>query len=276
MDAGVTDVSQDTLAISDLTTGYGKHKVIDGLTLAPMLPGQVISLIGPNAAGKSTLLRALAGLQPASGSVRLGGRELLHLPLADHARLVTYMPQSLPQKVALSVLEAVIGALRASPTSAGSGLGEGRVAQRAIVEQAMAVIERVGIAHLAQARLDSLSGGQRQLASLAQALVRTPRVLLLDEPISALDLHFQLKVMKLVRELAAEQGLVALLVLHDLAIAARWSDRVVVLSHGKLAADGTPAEAITEAVLADVYRVTAAVSPQGAGLHIDIFDTLPL
>jgi len=258
------------LVIDELGTGYGGRKIIDGLSLPPMQAGQVISLIGPNAAGKTTLLRALAGLQGASGSVRLGDRELLHMPLADHARLVTYMPQSLPQKVALTVLEAVIGALRASPT------GEGREAQRAIAAQAMEVISRVGIGHLAMSRLDALSGGQRQLASLAQALVRRPQVLLLDEPISALDLHFQLKVMKLVRELAAERGMIALMVLHDLAIAARWSDRVVVLAHGKVAADGTPAEAITEQVLADVYRVTAQVSPQGAGLHIDIFDTLPL
>lgn len=257
----------DSLHVSGLSAGFARKQVIEGLSLAPIAPGQVVSLIGPNAAGKTTLLRSLAGLHPASGSVRLGANELVAMPLADRARLVTYMPQSLPQQVALTVLEAVIGALRASAdVTAPAG--------DALVEQALRVIGEVGILPLAMTGLDQLSGGQRQLASLAQALVRTPRVLLLDEPISALDLHYQLRVMKLVRAVAARQGMIVIMVLHDLMMAARWSDRVVVLADGKVAADGTPAQAITARLLADVYRAVGTVEEDGAGLRIMIDDIL--
>ncbi|MEE4452129.1 ABC transporter ATP-binding protein [Novosphingobium resinovorum] len=262
------DTHTEALAISGLSTGYGGRAVIDGLSLAEIAPGQVVSLVGPNAAGKTTLLRALAGLHRAGGSVRLGTRELLEMPLADHARLVTYMPQTLPQRVALSVLETVVGALRASPVD-GAALSD-----RAVLERAMDVIERVGIDTLAMRGLDHLSGGQRQLASLAQALARGPRVLLLDEPISALDLHYQLRVMKLVRDLARERGMIVVMVLHDLEIAARWSDRTVIVSQGRIAADGPPARAITADVLAEVYRVRAAVGIERGRLRIDIADII--
>jgi iron complex transport system ATP-binding protein len=259
----------DALEISGLTAGYGARRIIGGLDLPALQPGTVTSLIGPNAAGKTTLLRALAGLHPASGHVRLGGRELLSLPLAEHARAVTYMPQSLPQRVALSVLEAVAGALRASPVE-GPPLSDA-----ALMARALEVIELVGIGHKALAGLDHLSGGQRQLASLAQALARGPRVLLLDEPISALDLYYQLRVMKLVRQLAQERGMIVVMVLHDLAIAARWSDRVVVLHEGRVMADGPPAEAISARVLAEVYKVAGRVEQDGADLRVQIDDILP-
>jgi iron complex transport system ATP-binding protein len=258
----------DSVAITGLSARYARRAVIDHLTMPPVEPGQVVSLIGPNAAGKTTLLRAIAGLHAASGSLRLGEREMLGLPLAERARFITYMPQSLPQRVALTVLEAVIGALRASPVD-GPLLSDDDLLARALD-----VIERVGISHLAMSGLDHLSGGQRQLASLAQALVRSPHVLLLDEPISALDLHYQLRVMKLVNALAREKGMIVIMVLHDLAIAARWSDRIVVLSGGKIAADGTPAEAITADVLADVYRVAGQVEPQGHHLRVTIDDII--
>ena len=258
----------DALGVIGLSAGYGGRTIVHPLDLAPVAPGQVVSLIGPNAAGKTTLLRALAGLHPAQGSVRLGDRDLLRLPLADHARFVTYMPQSLPQRVALTVLETVVSALRASPVDGAIG------SDQAILARAMEVIERVGIGALAMTGLDHLSGGQRQLASLAQALARGPRILLLDEPISALELHYQLRVMKLVRELAAERGMIALMVLHDLSIAARWSDRLLVFAAGRLVADGPPAQAITPDILASVYRVAADISGPPDRLHIDLRDIL--
>lgn len=259
----------EELSLTNLSVSYARRQIIHDLNLSAIAPGSVVSLIGPNAAGKTTLLRAIAGLHPASGALRLGERDLMGMDLADRAKLVTYMPQNLPDRVALTVLEAVVGALRASPVD-GPLLPDG-----ALLDRALEVIERVSITHLAMTGLDQLSGGQRQLASLAQALVRAPRVLLLDEPISALDLHYQLRVMKLVHALARERGMIILMVLHDLSIAARWSDRIVVLSKGRIAADGLPAEAITAEVLADVYNVVAQVEPEEAsGLRITIQDIL--
>lgn len=239
------------LHVDGLSAGYRNRPVIEHLSLPPIGAGETVALLGPNAAGKSTLLRALAGLAPASGSVRLDGIELNGLSLADRAKAVTYMPQTLPQGVALTVLETVIGALEASPT--------GQVGGGDSAERAMAVLGRVGIDALAMRGIDELSGGQRQLAALAQALVRSPRLLLLDEPTSALDLNHQLRVLDLARNLAREQGMIAVLVLHDLQAAARIADRVVVLSEGRVIAVGSPEEAITPAVLADVWRVHARI-----------------
>lgn len=254
------------LQVRGLSTGYRDRRIIQQLDLPLFRPGELHALLGPNAAGKSTLLRALAGLLPATGSVRLGEQELVGLPLAEHARRVTYMPQTLPQGVALSVLESVLGALRAS--SSGHPQGD--------EQRAVAILERVGILHLALEGLDHLSGGQRQLVSLAQALVREPRVILLDEPISALDLQHQLRVMRLVQELARERGMIAIMVLHDLQISARWSDGIVMLSHGAVVATGTPVQAITPESLAQVYGVQARVEHcSRGGLQIMVDDVLP-
>jgi iron complex transport system ATP-binding protein len=258
------------LQVRGLSTGYRERQIIRRLNLPDLRPGEVHSLVGPNAAGKSTLMRALAGLQTAQGSVRLGEQELLGLPLAEHARRVTYMPQTLPQGVALSVLESVIGALQASSTGQLADDSHAGAQRRAV-----AILERVGILRLAMEGLDHLSGGQRQLVSLAQALVREPRVLLLDEPISALDLQHQLRVMRLVQELARERGMIAIMVLHDLQIAARWSDGIVMLSQGAVVATGAPAQAITPASLAEVYGVQARVEHcSRGGLQIMVDDVL--
>lgn len=247
------------LQVHGLTTGYRRHTVIRDLDL-PLLPaGSVHALLGPNAAGKSTLLRALAGLQPARGSTVLDGRELSHLSLAARAKSVTYMPQTLPGSVGLTVLETVLGALRSAHAEAAP------VGTDQAVERAVDILVQMGIEHLAMEGLGRLSGGQRQLVSLAQSLVRRPRLLLLDEPISALDLQFQLRVMQLVQRLAREQGMTVLIVLHDLQTAAQWCDGVAVLSHGHLAACGKPDEAITPEMLAQVYQVTARVEHAADG-----------
>jgi iron complex transport system ATP-binding protein len=248
----------DHLAITALSAGYPRRKVLDGLTLAPLAPGSVTGLVGPNAAGKSTLLRALAGLLPATGSIRLGPVELLGLDRRKRAGHVGFMPQSLPAGAALSVLESVIGALKATP------LGGDEVPERDIRRRAVATLERLGILSLALEPLDALSGGQRQLASLAQAIVREPRLLLLDEPTSALDLRHQVQVMSVVRGLA-EAGCIVVMVLHDLSVAARWADRLVVLNRGTVADEGEPERVVTPAMLAAVYGVAARVERCSAG-----------
>ncbi|MDM8353331.1 ABC transporter ATP-binding protein [Brevundimonas diminuta] len=257
------------LDIQNLSADYGGRPIVKGLSLPPLSPGEVVSVVGPNGAGKSTFLRALAGLIPAKGAIRLDETELTGLSLADRAKRVTYMPQTLPQGVALTVLETVVASIRATP------LGGAGFTDRQAVERAYEVLQRIGAETLAGQRLDRLSGGQKQLAGLAQALAREPRLLLLDEPTSALDLHYQLRVLDLAREAAAERGMTVMIVLHDLQAAARVSDRIAVMAKGRLVAFGTPDEAVTPAILAEVYRVSARVQRCDRGvLQVMIDDVL--
>lgn len=257
------------LTISGLDAGYGGQPIISGFSLPPLTTGEVVSVVGPNGAGKSTLLRSLAGLIPAHGSIRLDEAELTRLSLADRAKRVTYMPQTLPQGVALTVLETVVASIRATPLR-GAVYTDAQAAERAYE-----VLQRINAEALAGQRLDRLSGGQKQLAGLAQALAREPRLLLLDEPTSALDLHYQLRVLDLAREAAAERGMTVMIVLHDLQAAARVSDRIAVMAKGKLVAFGTPDEAITPDILAEVYRVSARVQRCDRGvLQVMIDDVL--
>lgn len=258
-----------TLRIDGLTAGYGKRRVIDGLALAPVKAGGITALVGPNAAGKSTLLKALAGLVPASGKAVLDGRNLLEQSFRERARQVVFMPQSLPHGVGLTLLETLTSALAIAETDAAPS-------RRVIEQQSVSVLERLGLLDLAMERLDTLSGGQRQMAALAQALVREPRLLLLDEPTSALDLRHQEVMMQAAQNLARE-GRIVIVVLHDLALAARWADRVVVFDRGLVAADAAPQAALTGDVLARVYGVNATVECNSAGrLQIDVTGPLGL
>lgn len=257
------------LDINDLSVGYHRRPVIRNLNLAPLSGGQMVALLGPNAAGKTTLMRGMAGLLSARGSIRLDGRELIGLAPAEHARHVGYMPQTLPQGIGLSLFESVLSALRASH-QAGQSAAQAR-------SLALETIGLVGLGGLAMRPLGEMSGGQRQLASLAQAVVRQPQVLLLDEPTSALDLHHQFRVMRLVQNLTQERGLLAVVVCHDIALACRWADHVIVMGRGGVAAEGPPADVVTPAVLAQVYGVQARVERCTRGyLQImvdDIVDT---
>jgi len=255
----MTATTLDTLTLrpEGLSAGYGTRRVIQDLTLPPLRGGTVTALVGPNAAGKTTLLRALAGLLPARGRVFLGGTDLMALDGAAHAAKVGYMPQALPQQVALTVFEATLSAVRASP----SAQSDGRAAQDRVME----TLAALGIETLAFRSLDRLSGGQRQLASLAQSVVRDPAVLLLDEPTSALDLNYQFRVMNLVRAIVRDRGIIAVVVLHDIALACRWCDRVVVLAEGRVVADGPPATAVTPDTLGQVYGVRARVEACSRG-----------
>ncbi len=263
----MTRVTRHALVVESLAAGYPRRQVLHGVTLPVLQPGTVTVLVGPNGAGKSTLLRSLARLLPARGAVTLGDVDLLHVPLMVHATSVAFMPQSLPQGVHLTVFESLLSALNASSSAAALH------ASRASQERVVALLERVGIPDYAHRPLDELSGGERQLASLALALVRDPAVLLLDEPTSALDLRHQVTVMSLVRELA-DEGRIVIVVAHDLNMAVRWADRVVVLRDGQVIASGTPAEALTPAVLAQAYGVVARVEHCSRGFAHVLVDGL--
>lgn len=249
------------LALESLRVGYGGRSVIAALSIAPLQPGHVVSLLGPNGSGKSTLLKALAGLlRPAAGRIVLDGQDLDRSVRAPAARTVL-VPQFLPAAAHLTVLESVVAAVRA-------GMGD-RPGVRADVPHCLATLRLLGIAHLALAYLDELSGGQQQLAGLAQALACEPRLLLLDEPLSALDLNFQWHVMDVLMRETRVRGLVTLIALHDLDTALRCSDETILMRQGSLVAQGRPADVITTGTLREVYQVEARVERgPGGRLHV--------
>ncbi|MFT3663358.1 MAG: ABC transporter ATP-binding protein [Gordonia sp. (in: high G+C Gram-positive bacteria)] len=235
----------------DLRFSYRSREVLRGIDVDEDRPGELTALIGPNAAGKSTFLRCLAGLHSGTGTVAIGGRPISAIPPRERTRTVSYLPQDLPGAAALTVFEAVLVAHR--QTRPGWRLHDDDLAAVG------SIVDRLGLTGLADRNLGELSGGQRQLVAVAQALVTEPEVLLLDEPTSALDLHHQLELLTLVRELARERNMSVLIAIHDLNLAARFASRILVLHHGSVTAAGTPTEVLTAEMLRTVYRVHVRV-----------------
>ncbi|WJV61544.1 ABC transporter ATP-binding protein [Pectobacteriaceae bacterium CE70] len=252
------------LAISHFHAGYPKRPVITDLSV-PLLPrGKITVLLGPNGSGKSTLLRSMAGLNPASGELRLDDVDLMQLPFSQRAEKVVYLPQSLPAGVHLHVLESIIVAQRAS----------GGLHHPSNHDEVMTLLKQLGIEHLALSYLDQLSGGQKQLVGLAQSLVRQPSLLLLDEPLSALDLNYQFHVMDLVRRETRRRNIITVVVVHDINIALRHGDHALMLKNGKLVASGEPYEVINTESLATVYGVRGRIERCSQGIPQVMIDGL--
>lgn len=257
-------MSHNGLSISRFSAGYAKRNIINDLSV-PLLPrGKITVLLGPNGSGKSTLLRALAGLGQAQGDLLLDDVNLMQLPFAKRAEKVVYLPQSLPAGVHLHVLESIIVAQRAS----------GGLHHSSHEDEVLALLRQLGISHLAMSYLDQLSGGQKQLVGLAQSLIRQPSLLLLDEPLSALDLNYQYHVMDLVRQETRKRNIVTVVVVHDINIALRHGDHVLMLKDGKLIADGEPANVISEDSLAQVYGVRGRIERCSRGIPQVMIDGL--
>lgn len=255
------------LQLQHLAVAYGKRQIIADLSVEGLAPGQVTALLGPNGSGKSTLLKALAGLaRTTHGSIVLDGHDLTSVSFATRARQVVYLPQSLPAAVHLRVFESVLVAANASEMQGGR--------EKLDVSHVYALLERLGIAHLALRFLDQLSGGQKQLVGLAQALIRKPRLLLLDEPLSALDLNYQFHVMDLLGQETREHGLITVIVLHDINIALRHTDYALMIRDGNLVANGPPTAVVTPASLAAVYGVRGRIEQCSQGVSQVLIDGL--
>jgi len=253
------------LQIRNFTAGYPKRAVIRELNVPKLPRGEITGLLGPNGSGKSTLLRALAGLNRAQGEMILDGHDLMQMPFSKRAEQVVYLPQSLPAGVHLHVLESIIVAQRASG---------GRSHQSQTTAQVMDLLKLLGIEHLALSYLDQLSGGQKQLVGLAQSLIRQPSLLLLDEPLSALDLNYQFHVMDLVRRETRKRNIITVVVVHDINIALRHGDNVLMLKDGQLIADGQPEAVITAESLAKVYGVRGRIERCSQGTPQILIDGL--
>lgn len=233
-----------TLSLHDLGARFGRREVLSRITVPRIEGGSLTAVVGPNAAGKSTLFRRIAGIMAGPGRVSVEG-----------ARRggICYMPQDSAANAVLTVFESILLAAR-------GGAGRWRISD-AELARIDGVMDLLNIAPLAFRNLGELSGGQRQLVSLAQVLIRAPDVLLMDEPTSALDLHRQIEVLELVQRLAADSGMVVMVALHDLNQALRYCAQTLVIADGRLKAAGLTPEVVTEAMLASTYAVSARIEP---------------
>ena len=213
--------------------------------------GEVLSIMGPNGAGKSTLLKCINRIhRPASGGIAFDGTDVYRMSRREIGRLFGYVPQDVGGGLDVSVVEAVMLGrtpyIRIRPTQE----------DREIV---FGAIERLGLEEYAFRSLNELSGGERQRVFLARALVQEPKVLLLDEPTSNLDIRYQLETMELIRALAREQRMSVVMIIHDLSLAYRYSDRVLMMRRRMPSIEGPKDEVITCDSVRDVYQVQVQV-----------------
>lgn len=233
----------------DLSLAYGGRTVLDRVSIA-IRPGQLTVLAGPNGAGKSSLLKALSGeVEPAAGAAFLDGRDLRQFQPARLSRRRAVLPQSSQLAFPFTVAEIVR-----------LGLEAGGHRQRP--EAVRSALARVGLAGFGGRSYGELSGGEQSRVHLARVLAQAgapvetgePRYLFLDEPVSSLDIRHQVEVLAIARDFALGGGGVVA-VLHDLNLASGFADRLVVLSNGRVAADGTPRQVLTDALMEEVFGV---------------------
>lgn len=247
-----------TLQLEHLGARYGQRNIISGVTTAVFTGGQVVAVVGPNAAGKSTLFKRIAGLIDGPGRVILQGSQ-------KGVQAISYMPQGLNGSARLTVYESVLLARKQ--------LSPGWVVQDAELHLVDEMLDALGITDLAFRNLGELSGGQQQLVSIAQTLVREPEVLLMDEPTSALDMHRQVQVLNFMRTLARQREVIVFIALHDLNQALRFADQVLVIADGTAQGSGPSHEVINEGMLRAVYKVEARIERCSRGQpHILIDD----
>lgn len=238
------------LEIRNLQLAAGDQVLLHGAS-AVFEPGKVHAIIGPNGTGKSTLLRTLFGEHKAQGGeVYLDGSSQAQIRAADWRQRFGYMPQDSHISADLSVLDVVL-------------LGQmDRLGMRitdAQLELALQALESVGLLHLAHRPIHAVSGGQRQLSLFAQVLLRNPRIMLLDEPVSALDLKHQLLLLERARALTQERGWTTIMVLHDLNLTAQFADSIHALNRGDVLASGPPRDVLTPALVKDLFDVQVRI-----------------
>ncbi|MBR9762782.1 MAG: ABC transporter ATP-binding protein [Rhodobacteraceae bacterium] len=241
-----------TLQTQGLVAGYGDRRILHGIDLS-IVPGQITAIVGANACGKSTLLRCMTRLlRPEAGEVRLDGTSIHRIAPRALARRVGLLPQSPVAPEGITVADLV---------SRGRHPHQGLFARwRPEDETALArALEATGTEALADRAVDELSGGQRQRVWIAMALAQETDILLLDEPTTYLDIAHQVEVLDLLCDLNRNRGTTVVMVLHDLNLAARYADRLVALRDGRLHAEGSAEEVLTESNVEEVFGLKSRI-----------------
>lgn len=252
----------ELLNAQHISVSLGHTSILNDCSLT-VRPGEFIAIIGPNGAGKSTLLKALRSLIPRTGSVSLTGRPESELSEKDRARLIAFMQQDFHVSFGYSCEDIVLSA-RYPYLSWWQGESE---KDKEIAQRAMAF---TGVSHLAHKDIQSVSGGERQRVLLAKVLAQEAPLLFLDEPTAALDLLYQEEIFRLCHRLAGD-GKSILMVCHDLTAAARWANRLLLVAHGTILADGTPEEVFTERNLEHAFGLHSIVYTNPISGALDLY-----
>lgn len=247
------------LKVRNVIFGYSGTKILDDVTME-MNCSEVLGIVGPNGAGKSTLIRCINRiLNPQDGKIMLDGTDITEMTRMEIARILGYVPQTSSHAFSTTVFDTILMGRRPHC---------GWRCSKSDVKKALEVLKLVGIEHLAMRDFDELSGGQQQKVLVARALSQEADILLLDEPTSNLDIRQQLETMEIIRNLVHEKGISAIMAIHDLNLAARYSDRILMMKGGRVFDVGDPNSVLTAQNIAQVYGVEAAVKEEGGRPYI--------
>ncbi len=242
------------LKLEKISLGYGKHRILTDIDMSATR-GEMLGIIGPNGSGKSTMIRGICRLLPAqTGRVLINERDVSQISRNELARLVAVVPQTPNLPDTFTAFEIVL--MGRTPH-----LGRFRFEGRTDFEIAWQAMEITNTQSFAERTMDQLSGGQKQLLTIARALAQEPKLILLDEPTAHLDINYQTETLDFIRGLCMKQDLAAIAVLHDLNLAAQYCDRLVLLCNGRIHAEGSPHEVITEKNIKEVYGANVGVHP---------------
>jgi iron complex transport system ATP-binding protein len=245
------------LEINGLSFNYAGHPVLKNVEFS-VDPGEVLSIVGPNGSGKSTLLKCINRiLKTKQNTVLIDGKDTSKINYKDLSKLIGYVPQSSTSTFPFTVFDIVLMGRRPYINWSLSDKDSEIVAE---------MLDFLGIGELAMRHFDELSGGEQQKVVIARALAQQPKALLLDEPTSSLDIRHQLEILCMVRSLTQDQERSVVVTMHDLNLASRFSDRMLMLKKGEIFACGTPKEVITEENIRAVYGIESKVSDSFMGI----------
>lgn len=252
------------LEVHGLEQGYGNKTILKDISFSAE-SGEVVTILGPNGSGKSTLIKTICRImQPRAGTVAIDGTDAFSIPGNEYAKLVSYVPQD-PEFIGYSsVYDSVLIGRRPYVKWNYS---------RDDIDRAAEAMTFMKVDDLYNRQVSELSGGQRQRVTIARSLAQDPGIYVFDEPTSALDLRNQLDTLKIMRNIIKDHGTCMIIALHDLNLAMRYSDKILVISDNTVYGFGTPDEVITESMIKHVYGVESEIVDSPRGKYIHAFDS---